>query len=154
MGKAVVDKDASGKRKNLSLVLQPAEGSRENQPVIIALKFAAIISSCSVIRFLSEALCREKLIPVHYVMEINSMKFISPRALSCSGLFMGQLSPGELSGHMVLLQFCLQFFAFVIRDLVHKFPEMNAMIHFLSMTELVQDHIINQMGWQEHQVKR
>ena len=43
MSQAVMNKDITGKRKNLRLVLQPAEGGGEDQPIIIALEVGALM---------------------------------------------------------------------------------------------------------------
>ena len=43
MGQAVVHEDAPGKRKHLGLVLQAAERGREDQPVVVALEFGAVL---------------------------------------------------------------------------------------------------------------
>ena len=43
MGQTVVDEDVSRKGKHLRLVLQPAEGRREDQPIVVALKIGALV---------------------------------------------------------------------------------------------------------------
>ena len=44
MSQSVVHKDATRKGKHLCLVLQPAEGSREDETVVVALKLRAVVA--------------------------------------------------------------------------------------------------------------
>ena len=44
MGQAIVDEDAARKGKHLRLVLQTPEGSGEDQAVVVALKFRAVVA--------------------------------------------------------------------------------------------------------------
>ena len=55
---SVVNKYATRKRKNLCFILKSTERCGENQPVVVALKFAAIVIPFCVICFLSEAFGR------------------------------------------------------------------------------------------------
>ena len=43
VGKAVVDEDAAWKRKHLGLVLKAAEGCREDEAVVVAVEFGAVV---------------------------------------------------------------------------------------------------------------
>ena len=61
----VVNEDASRQREHLSLVLHAAEGSRENQTVVVALELAAVVMALYVAVFLSEALVRNQFFPIH-----------------------------------------------------------------------------------------
>ena len=65
VGEAVVDEDAAGQREHLSLVLQPAERSRENQSVVVALELRPVVVALGVAMFLSEPLVGNELKPVH-----------------------------------------------------------------------------------------
>ena len=65
VSETVVDEDASRKREDLSLVLQPAECRREDETVVIALEFRAIVVAFGVLMLLSEALVRYELFPFH-----------------------------------------------------------------------------------------
>ena len=62
----VVHEDAAWQRKHLRLVLQATEGSREDQAVIIALEFRAIILAMRAM-LLPEPLVGEQLSPFHPV---------------------------------------------------------------------------------------
>ena len=65
MGKTVVDEYASRQRKHLGLVLQPPEGRREHQTVIVALEIAAHPAPRVVVILKSEALVAYQAVPVH-----------------------------------------------------------------------------------------
>ena len=65
MRKAVVNKNASGQREHLGLVLQAAEGRRENQAVVIALKFGAMFFHIMMLNLSAGALRRNEAQPVH-----------------------------------------------------------------------------------------
>ena len=54
------------KGKHLGLVLQTSEGSRENQPVVVALKLRPVIMTLTVTLLLSQAFVGYKLFPVHH----------------------------------------------------------------------------------------
>ena len=56
VSETVVDEDASRQREDLSLVLQPAECRREDETVVIALEFRAVIVALCMLVFLSETL--------------------------------------------------------------------------------------------------
>jgi hypothetical protein len=58
MGQTIVHKYASGERKNLCFVLQTAERGGEYQPVVIPLKFTAVIGSFLMVGFQSETFGR------------------------------------------------------------------------------------------------
>jgi hypothetical protein len=65
VGQAVVDEDAAWEWKDLSLVLQTTEWSREDEPVVIALEFRAVVLALDVKMLLSEAYVGNELMPVH-----------------------------------------------------------------------------------------
>ena len=56
VGEAVVDEDAARQREDLRLVLQPAECRREDETVVIALEFRAVIVALCMLVFLTETL--------------------------------------------------------------------------------------------------
>ena len=56
VGETVVDEDAARQREDLRLVLQSAECRREDEAVVIALEFRAVIVALSMLVFLSETL--------------------------------------------------------------------------------------------------
>ena len=56
VGEAVVYEDAARQREYLRLVLQPAECRREDEAVVIALEFRAIVVAFGMLMLLSEAL--------------------------------------------------------------------------------------------------
>lgn len=58
--------DASREREDLCLVLHAAERGGEYEPVIIALELRAFIVALNMPCLLSEALRRNKLLPVHH----------------------------------------------------------------------------------------
>ena len=66
---SVVHEDAAGEGKHLSLVLESAEGSREDETVVVALKFCAVVLALNVQMFLSEAFVGNELLPVHKKMK-------------------------------------------------------------------------------------
>ena len=65
VSETVVYKDAARQREYLRLVLQPAESRREDESVVIALEFRAIVVAFGVLMLLSEALVRYELGPFH-----------------------------------------------------------------------------------------
>ena len=62
---AVVDEDAAWERKDLSLVLQTTEWSREDESVVIALEFRAVVLALDVKMLLAETYVGNELMPVH-----------------------------------------------------------------------------------------
>ena len=66
MREAVVDEDASRQWKHLSLVLQTAKRSRENQSVVVAFKLRPFVFSVRMKILLSEPFVRYKLLPIHH----------------------------------------------------------------------------------------
>ena len=42
MGETIVHKDTAGEGENLGFVLQPAEGGRKDESVVVALKLSAL----------------------------------------------------------------------------------------------------------------
>ena len=56
VGEAVVYEDAARQREHLRLVLQSAECRREDETVVIALEFRAVIMALSMLVLLSETL--------------------------------------------------------------------------------------------------
>jgi hypothetical protein len=54
MGQSIVYEDAARQWEHLSLVLQPAEWSREDKTVVVALKLCPVIVSLAVTAFLSK----------------------------------------------------------------------------------------------------
>ena len=69
MGQTVVDEDTSRKRKNLRLVLQPAERGREDKAVVVALEFRTVVALLSS-AFQSQALAAQKLCPIHILYNV------------------------------------------------------------------------------------
>ena len=65
MGEAVVHKDAARQGEHLCLVLQTAEGSREDEPVVVAFEFATVVVSLGMAFLLSEPLIGNQLLPLH-----------------------------------------------------------------------------------------
>ena len=65
VSETVVYEDAARQRENLRLVLQPAESRREDESVVIALEFRAIVVAFGMFMLLSEALVRYELFPFH-----------------------------------------------------------------------------------------
>ena len=72
VGEAVVHEDTSRKWEHLRLVLQPAEGSREDEPVVIALEFASVVVTLGVSFLLSEPFVGYQLLPVHKYKTMSS----------------------------------------------------------------------------------
>jgi hypothetical protein len=66
MGKTVMHKNAARQREHLGLVLQPAEGCRENETVIIPEKSRAVILMGGLNTLHAQTLCRNKSLPIHY----------------------------------------------------------------------------------------
>jgi hypothetical protein len=62
---AVVDEDAAWEREYLSLVLQTTEWSREDESVVIALEFRAVVLALDVKMLLAETYVGNELMPVH-----------------------------------------------------------------------------------------
>ena len=60
-----MDEDAARQREDLRLVLQPAECRREDETVVIALEFRAVIVALCMLVFLSETLVGYQLFPFH-----------------------------------------------------------------------------------------
>jgi hypothetical protein len=54
MGQSIVYEDAARQREHLSLILQPAEWSREDKMVVVAFKLCSVIVSLAVTVFLSK----------------------------------------------------------------------------------------------------
>ena len=73
VGETVVDEDAARKREDLRLVLQPAECRREDETVVIALEFRAVIMALSMLVFLSETLVGYQLFPFHIIVLLDSV---------------------------------------------------------------------------------
>ena len=65
MGEAVVHKDAARQGEYLCLVLQTAEGSREDESVVVAFEFATVVVSLGMAFLLSEPLIGNQLLPLH-----------------------------------------------------------------------------------------
>lgn len=65
MGQSVMDKNRAWQRKHLRLVLHPAERRGKDDPVLITLKFRAVIMAQGMIVLLPQSLARDKLIPIH-----------------------------------------------------------------------------------------
>ena len=66
VGQTVVHKDTARQGEHLCLVLQAAEGRRENQPVVVALELRAVVVPLQVPLLLSQPLVRYQLLPVHH----------------------------------------------------------------------------------------
>ena len=60
-----MDEDAPWQGKYLGLVLQTTEWSREDESVVIALEFCAVVLALDVQMLLSEAYVGNELMPVH-----------------------------------------------------------------------------------------
>jgi hypothetical protein len=60
-----VYEDAARQWKHLCFVLEAAERSRENQPVVVTPKLRTVVVALSVFDFLSESLVGNELLPVH-----------------------------------------------------------------------------------------
>ena len=65
MGEAIVHKDTAGEGKNLRFVLQPAEGGREDESVVVALKLSALFVGRTLGVLLSPTRRGDELIPFH-----------------------------------------------------------------------------------------
>jgi hypothetical protein len=65
VGEAVVYEDAARQGKHLGLVLHAPERGGEDEAVVIALEFRAVVVAFRVSVFLSEAFVGYKLLPVH-----------------------------------------------------------------------------------------
>ena len=65
MRQAVVNEDAAWEWKYLCLVLESAKGGREDESVVVALEFCAVVLSLEVEMLLSEAFIGYELLPVH-----------------------------------------------------------------------------------------
>ena len=61
----VVHEDAARQGEYLCLVLQSAERSREDKPVVIALKLRAIVVAIGMPVLLTETFVGNKLLPIH-----------------------------------------------------------------------------------------
>ena len=68
MREPVVHEDAPWQRKHLRLVLQSAEGSREDEPVIVAQEIRAVITALIAIRLHPQPLGRYQRSPVHHLI--------------------------------------------------------------------------------------
>ena len=66
MRQPVVHEDAAGQGEHLRLVLQPAEGGRENKPVIVAFELRTVVVSLGVPMLLSEPFVAYQLLPIHH----------------------------------------------------------------------------------------
>ena len=61
MGEAVVNEDAARQGEHLCLVLQPAEGSREDEAVVVALELRSVVVALGVAILLPESLVGNEL---------------------------------------------------------------------------------------------
>ena len=68
MGEAVVYKHATRQGEYLGLVLQTAKGCGEDETVVVALEFGAVVFLADVLVFLPEPLIGDKLLPIHGVI--------------------------------------------------------------------------------------
>ena len=74
MGQTVVHEDAARQGEYLRLVLHTAERGREDETVVVALEFGAVVAVQTVIVFLAEPLIGDELKPVHCCDEVKSFK--------------------------------------------------------------------------------
>ena len=65
VGEAVMYEDAARQGEHLRLVLQSAERSRKDKPVVVALELRAIVMPLGMTMFLTETAVGYELIPVH-----------------------------------------------------------------------------------------
>jgi hypothetical protein len=66
VGEAVVYEDATREGEYLSLVLQPTEGSRKDQSVIVTLELRSVVMTFGMTVLLTESFVGYQLLPIHH----------------------------------------------------------------------------------------
>ena len=76
VGETVVHEYASWQWKYLSFVLQSSERRREDEAVVVALKFGTVVFVFCVNCLLSESFVGYELLPVHFCVEKREIEFV------------------------------------------------------------------------------